>query len=161
MEVDRIDDGLRILRRPVWGFGVGFYFISGLILFVGFLSTVTGQFFPQMTSLETALWALLVGTGFGVLGLLFTGTKDQYFFSLEGMKANFSRYRVINWKLQYTLSQLESVHVEPQPDGRGYRVMLDVKKKPSLPIAQHLLSEDAWQLASMIAEPTQLQVRSS
>ncbi len=158
MEVDRIDGGLRVLRRQGYGFGISFFFIAGFVLFVGFLATTTGQHFPHMSSLETGLWALVVGMFSALLGAIFTGTKDQYFFSFDGLQANFSRWRFIRWEIHYSLVQLQSVHVEPQPGGRGYRVMLEIKERPPIPIAQHLISEEAWQLASMIAEPTQLAV---
>lgn len=157
--MERDEGTVEVLNRPNFVLGAGFLFVSGLVLLIGFLSAVTGQHFPHMTWLGTSLWALGVGALFGLLGYIFTGTKDHFIVSYDGVRAEFSRYRFLRWTVSVPAQSLQFIHVEPINQSVVYRVWIQSKGRPELEVASRLDSESAWQLASMMAEPGQWMVK--
>lgn len=158
MRIERIDGTVILLHRRNYGLGIGFFFLAGLVLLIGFLAATTGQHFPHMTSTMTGLWALGVGSLFSLLGAVFTGTHDRFEFSYRGIFATYSRWRFISWNVQFPANSLQTIYVEPENEW-FYRIWIDAAQRPALEVATGLSSENAWQIASMIAEPCQLMVK--
>lgn len=158
MRVEREDGTVEVLIRPNFGFGVGFYFLAGLILLIGMLSAITGQHFPHLTWIGTAIWAFSVGFVFLLLGYVFTGTKDHFIFTYQGVQAQFARYRFLQWTVTISSQTQPTIVVETIGSSTYYRVLVRTKGRQELVIGNRLSAEAAWQLASMVAEPGQWNV---
>lgn len=158
MRIQRLDSSVIVLHRQNYGLGIGIVFMAGVILLLGLLTAVTGQHFPRISPLMTAVWALVVGSLLAFLGYILTGTYDRFEFSYQGLVAHHSRWRFISWNMRIPAQDMRVVYVELQIEPY-YRIWLESDHRPATEIADRLSSANAWHIASMIAEPCQLMVK--
>lgn len=161
MELER-EEGVLLIRWHRGRVALGVLTIMGaLFCLVGIMSLLTGQHLPQLSSVMTCVWALLVGIPGFLWGLCFIGYKRELTFSAEGIDAYFSRWRFIEWRLRFGPKRLDAIFIEPQRSMDYSRVMLQIngKNQADLEIARNLPNEEAWRLASLIAEVTALPIR--
>lgn len=156
----RREDGVVVIERwRGWGWGLAFLLLGGFFAFGGIFCAITGQHLPHISSLITALWALFLSGVLLPLGWGLTRNGERFSFSSGGVRVDFFRFRGIHWSVNYPISWLKGVAIEDQgSQGRIYRVVLDVQNRPNVTLAEFLPSEDAWQLASAVAEPAMLAV---
>lgn len=159
LEMTREDGVVLLVRRRGWGWGLACLLLAGFFLFGGIFCAITGQHLPKISSLETAAWALLLGALLLPMGLGLTKNGEWFAFSPNGVRVDFFRLRAIHWFLEYPITRTKSIKVETQtPQGRRFRVILEVQDRPQVTLAEALTSEEAWQLASALAEPAMLPV---
>ncbi len=159
LEMTREDGVVVLVRRRGWGWGLACLILATFFLFVGMFCVITGQHLPRISSLETAAWSLSMGAVLLPTGLGLTKNGEWFAFSPSGVRVDFFRFRAIHWFLEYPSTRTRAIKVETQsPQGRRFRVLLEVQDRPHVTLAEALTSEEAWQLASALAEPSMLPV---
>lgn len=158
MEMEREEGMLRLRWPRSRGALFGFTLIGSLLLLIGFASFLSGQHFPHISSIATLIWACATGFPILFLGLCFLGDRQEVTITPAGVDAYFSKWRFIEWRMQYAAKYLEGISIEPQRNERS-RLVLKVRGKADFEVARNLPSEDAWQMASIVAELLPLPIR--
>jgi len=159
LEVNRENGLILVSLRHGRGWGFAFLFTGAAFALVGSLAGIFSEHLPHLSVALTVLWAFLIGFAFLGLGAALTKNGHDFSFSSRGLRTDSFQWRFISWSIDYPAEWLESIRIELQQDYPVYRVVVVVKDRPSVEITKNLRSEEAWQLASVVAEPGGLPIR--